>query len=56
MAKVLEILEVDQVDLMQQVTFKVKMTHERELKIRLWLAKQFLFFAAWIANMDIEFV
>ena len=49
-------LEVDQVDLMQKVTFKVKMTHEREWKIRLWLAKQLLIFAAWIANSNIEFI
>ena len=56
MTKDLGTLEVDQVDLMEQVTFKVKMTHERELKIRLWMAKQILIFAAWIANMDIEFV
>ena len=55
MAKDLGTLEIDQVDLMQRVTFKVKMTHEREWKIRLWIAKQLLVFAAWIANSNIEF-
>ena len=49
-------LEVDKVDLMQRVTFKVKMNRERELIIRLWLAKQLLIFAAWIANANVEFI
>ena len=54
--KDLGILEVDKVDLMQRVTFKVKMNRERELIIRLWLAKQLLIFAAWIANANVEFI
>ncbi|MCK4821417.1 hypothetical protein KA005_36970 [bacterium] len=50
-------LEMDKVDLMKQVTVSVtlKMTHEQEWKIRMWLAKQLIIFAAWIANMGIEF-
>ena len=49
-------IEVNQVDLMQRVTFTVKITHEREWKIRMWLAKQFIILAAWIANSNIEFI
>ena len=49
-------IELDKVDMMQQVTFTVKMTHEREWKIRMWLAKQFLVLAAWIANSNIEVI
>jgi hypothetical protein len=56
MAKDLGTLEINQAELMQKVTFKVKMTHERELKIRLWIAKQLLIFTAWIANSNIEFI
>ena len=51
-------LELDKVDLMEQVTVKVTVTttREHEWKIRMWLAKQLLILAAWIANMGIEFV
>ena len=50
-------LEMDKVNLMKQVTVSVtlKMTREKEWKIRMWLAKQLLILAAWIANMGIEF-
>jgi hypothetical protein len=48
-------LNINQVDLMQQVTFKVTMTHQKEWRIRMWIAKQLLFLAAWIANSNIEF-
>ncbi len=48
--------EIDKVDLMQKVTFKVKMTNEQNWIIRMWLAKQLLIFAAWIANANVEFI
>ena len=50
-------LELDKVDLMKQVTVNVTVTttREQEWKIRMWIAKQLLIFAAWIANMGIEF-
>jgi hypothetical protein len=56
MAKDLGILEVDQVDLMNQVTFTVKMTHENEWRVRMWIAKELLILAAWVASCNVEFV
>ena len=49
-------IEVNQADMMQRVTFTVKMTNKQQWKIRMWLAKQILIFAAWIANSNIEFI
>ena len=50
-------LELDQVNLMKRLTVEVtvKTTREKEWKIRMWIAKQLLILAAWIANMGIEF-
>ena len=50
-------IEMDKVNLMKQVTISVsvKMTREKEWKFRMWIAKQLLILAAWIANMGIEF-
>ncbi len=52
-------LTLDKVNMMKYFTLIVsvseKMKRENEWKVRMWIAKQLLILAAWIANMGIEF-
>jgi hypothetical protein len=48
-------IEIDQVELMQQMTLVVKMTRTREMRIRLWIATRLIILAAWVTGMGIEF-
>ena len=49
-------VDLDLVKMMEKVTLHVTIKKEREMKVRLWIAKQFIKLAALITNMGIEWV
>lgn len=46
--------ELDAVKLMQQMTIKVKVVREREMRFRIWLATRFILLAGWVTGMGVE--
>ena len=46
--------ELDAVKLMQQMTIKVKVVREREMRFRIWLATRFILLAGLVTGMGIE--
>ena len=49
-------IDLDLVKTMEKVTLHVTIKREREMKVRLWIAKQLICLATLITNMGIEWV
>ena len=47
-------IDLDMVQTMKNVTVHVTIKREREMKVRLWIARQLFKLAAWVTNMGIE--
>jgi len=48
-------VNVDLVRAARKTTLHVTIKRKQEMKVRMWIASQFIKLAAWIMNMGIEF-